>query len=296
MKLPRKIRRKIIRTLFTEQWWILICDRNGKILRELKPPEGCIWADPFPVEYEGKLMLFLEEQPIGGDGYLGYLELSKELIPSELTVILKKPYHLSWPNVFSVTKDTNTIWYMIPESNNNKTIDLYRAEKFPETWIHDSTLMSGIQAADTELYKENENSWWLFTSGGLDGYGMNDSLMLFHSDHFPSQDWKPHTNNPVITGRGKSRMAGKIYKDRKTGQIVRPAQYSVVDYGERVILNHIETLSISTYREKKLTTIYPEKKNHAVCTHTWNLCSEYVFRDILKRHFNPFWRFKKGKK
>ncbi len=122
---------------------------------------------------------------------------------------------------------------------------------------------------------------------------MNDSLSVYHSTAFPSGEWTPLPGNPVVTGKKNSRMAGKIYRDRD-GSLVRPAQYSKSDYGQRVVLNRIETLSSEEYRETPLNTVYPEKKLRAVCTHTWNPCGPYVFRDIKKRFFDPLWRLNKG--
>ena len=67
--------------------------------------------------------------------------------------ILEKDYHLSYPFVF---EDNNEI-FMIPESKENKTIDLYKCIDFPYKWKHEKTLINNIMAVDaTVLFKDNK--------------------------------------------------------------------------------------------------------------------------------------------
>jgi len=291
MKPVKKFKRKIIRLFFREQWSILICDKEGTPLKEILPPPDRIWADPFPVYHKGRYYLFLEEQIIGRRGTLGCIEIKDDLSYGPVTPILTLPHHLSWPNVFPVSRNGKTTWYMVPESNQAGTIECYRAKKFPYEWELETTLLTGVRAADTEIYNDGKN-WYLFTSLKSGKTGMNNSLFAFHSSRFPSTAWEPFPDNPVIQGIENSRMAGKIYRDEKTGFLVRPAQYSKGDYGVRVQLNRIESLDLSGYHETPLRTVRPERKMRAVCTHTWNPCGEYIFRDIKRRYFDPLWRFK----
>ncbi len=274
--------------MYREQWSVLVCDRAGKVLAEIVPPPDRIWADPFPVFHEGRYYLFLEEQRTGSRGRLGCMEIHDDLSTGPLIPVLEMPHHLSWPNVFPVSNGNVTEWYMVPESNRAGAIECYRAVNFPYEWEHAACLMPDIRCADPELYHDG-NTWFLFVSMANGEFGMNDSLFAFYSNEFPSVNWTPLPGNPVITGRERSRMAGKVYHD-SNGFPVRPAQYSKDDYGQRVVLNRIERLTTLEYRETPFLTIYPEKEIGAVATHTWNPCGEYVFRDVKKRFFNPFWR------
>ncbi len=58
----RRIKRKIIKFFFAEQWSILICDRHNHILASIVPEKNRIWADPFPVIYNDHFYIFIEEQ------------------------------------------------------------------------------------------------------------------------------------------------------------------------------------------------------------------------------------------
>ena len=44
----KKIRRKLQKLLFREQWSLLVSDHDGKLLKHIEPPSDRIWADPFP--------------------------------------------------------------------------------------------------------------------------------------------------------------------------------------------------------------------------------------------------------
>jgi hypothetical protein len=289
-----RLKRKIVKFFFKEQWSLLVCKPSGEILTRMVPPPGRIWADPFPVETGGKTYVFIEQQIGYGRGTLGYIELYPDLSYSEFTPILEKEYHLSFPYIFSLGNgfprpgrdrapgDQKT-WYMIPESHENRTIDLYRALEFPGKWIYETTLMDNIAAVDSAVFFHN-GKWWLFTGLGSEKGSLNSNLSAFYADTFPSRAWTPHPRNPLCSDPEKSRMAGAVYPDQR-GRLMRPAQSCVKEYGEKILINEISELSAETYREKTVKTISPEKKFRAVCTHTVNYSEHYLLRDIKTRTF-----------
>lgn len=278
----RKIFRRLQKALFREQWSILICSSDNVILRHIVPPSSVIWADPFPVEYNGNTIIFVEEQSKGKDGILGYLTIDYTNTPIHFTKILEANHHLSWPNIFSVTANGVDSWYMIPESHENGTIELYRAKRFPDLWELECVIASGISAVDPVLWHDGER-WWLFASIATMDHGLNESLSLFHSETI-SGPWTAHPKNPVVRGLDNSRMAGKIFRD-SNGDIIRPAQNCVPEYGKEVKLNRITELTLETYAETTFDVIKPENKIHAVCTHTFNRVSNFIVRDVKTRVF-----------
>lgn len=244
------------------------------------PPKDRIWADPFPVEYEGRTFIFIEQQFQKKNGTLGFIELFDDLSWSDFTPILETNYHLSYPHVFQ----NEGVWYMIPETHENNKIDLYVCDDFPNIWKFHSTLIDTISAVDSTILKHN-NTWYLFTSTQKEGF--NSSLSIFYSDTFPSKDWKNHPNNPVTRGKEHSRMGGSFFLD-DSNNLIRPTQSSVKEYGEKLVLNKILTLSKKHYSEEKIKEINPENKLNAVCTHTWNHSGNYIVRDIKTREFKFF--------
>jgi hypothetical protein len=277
-----QLKRKIIKFFFKEQWSLLICDLDGKILAHIIPPRNYIWADPFPVEADGKTYIFAEQQIGYNNGTLGYIELYPDLSHSNFIPILEKDYHLSFPNVFFLHQDGRKIWYMIPESHENRTIDLYRAVTFPHEWTHERTLMDNVEAVDSVVFFHN-GKWWLLTSIGTRDIPANRNISAFYADTFLSSAWVPHPQNPIYTGADNSRMAGAVFHNKNTGFLNRPAQSCIKEYGEKIHINEIIELSPILYKERIIKTIYPEHRFHAVCTHTINYSENYLLRDIKTR-------------
>jgi hypothetical protein len=274
MKIAYRIKRKFIRTFFYEQWSLLVCDLQGNILTHIVPPKDRFWADPFPVDYNGKTYIFVEEQIDIGNGTIGYIELYNDLSHSDFKPVLKKSYHLSYPYIFFL----DNTWYMIPESNENSTIDLYRADNFPDTWAFDQTLLN-IKAVDSTLFYY-QSLWWLFTSTGKKS--INANLSIYYTSNFPSDSWTPHPQNPIYSDNHNSRMAGTIFPD-KEGVAIRPSQNCSGEYGREINLNKITCLNTEQYSERIIRTIRPEQNLNAVCTHTFNYSSRFLLRDIKTR-------------
>jgi hypothetical protein len=280
----KRIKRKLIRTFFREQWTPVVCDLDGNVLTILTPPQDRFWADPFIAEHNGKTYIFAEQQIGSEHGTLGCVELYADLTYSDFIPILEKDYHLSFPNVFCIGQD----WYMIPETHENRTIDLYKAADFPFKWKYSLTLIENITAVDSAVFYHN-GKWYLFTSidGIINGKqsSLNGNLSVFYSDTFPSNKWTSHPQNPVCSGLDNSRMAGAIFFDtRGAGEnIYRPAQDCLKDYGQKINVNEIIELTATSYKEKLVEIIAPEKNLYAVCTHTLNYSDRFMVRDIKTR-------------
>ena len=179
--------RKLQKFFFREQWSLLICDRNNRVLKSIVPEKDTHWADPFPVFFQGRFFIFIESQYRYEKGILGYLEIGGDLSPGPFVPILQRDYHLSWPNVFSV----DGVWYLIPETGEHRTVDLYRAVNFPGEWEFHSTLLEGTRAVDTEIWRDGD-TWRLFTSLEDSGSSVNRNLHIFSSKEFPSSRWHLH--------------------------------------------------------------------------------------------------------
>lgn len=281
----RRIKNKIQQTLFTEQWSLLVCDKTGNILKHLTPPKDYIWADPFPVEYEGRVYIFIEQQIGSGKGTLGFLELSGSPEDSAFTPILEKEYHLSYPQVFPVTQNGRPIWYLVPESHEHKTVDLYRAEEFPRRWVYETALLNNVAASDSTVFFYR-GLWWLFTSIGSGLKQRNSNLSLFYADHFPSNSWKAHPLNPICRDPSNSRMAGSLFIEHNT--LYRPAQDCKNEYGQKIKINAVRELNPESYLEETVKTITPEKTLGACCTHTINYSESFMLRDIKTRTLRGF--------
>ncbi|MFK8007827.1 MAG: hypothetical protein AB8H03_15720 [Saprospiraceae bacterium] len=247
----------IRKKFYREQWLLLFKNETNPStsvddFKIISPPKDRFWADPILVQRENKNYLFFEELPFSTNrGFLSVVEINENGFSGPSAPILEKPYHLSYPFIFEL-KDT---YYMIPESNENKNIQLYECTKFPNEWKHKMDLMTDIVAVDTTLFYHNEK-WWMFTViSECRGIGKNDELFLFYADTPLTKDWKSHPQNPIISDVRSARPGGSIYI--QDGKIIRPSQDCSKKYGYGINLNEIEILTETAYREKRIQHIAP---------------------------------------
>lgn len=247
----------IRKKFYREQWLLLFKNENAPSssvndFKTILPPKDRFWADPILVQRDNKNYLFFEELLYStGRGFLSVVEIDENGFSGPITPILEKPYHLSYPFVFELEDK----YYMIPESNENKNIQLYECTNFPFEWKHKMDLMTDVVAVDTTLFYHNEK-WWMFTLiSECKGIGKNDELFLFYSDNPFAQDWKSHTQNPIISDVRSARPGGSIFI--QDGKIIRPSQDCSKKYGYGVNLNEIEIMTETEYREKRILHIAP---------------------------------------
>jgi hypothetical protein len=152
IRVAAKVWRKLF---FREQWFLQIELPAGAGLTPdlqrcvpLYPPMDRFWADPFVWSTPDAHYIFVEELLFAeGKGHIAVLELSREGALRNARTVLARPYHLSYPLVF----EWAGVLYMLPESGQNKTVELYRCVEFPDHWVHDRVLLSGVHAADATL-------------------------------------------------------------------------------------------------------------------------------------------------
>lgn len=288
-QLSKHVKRKLQQKyLHTEQWVLLLKHINedpacsDELIRfsgyqELSPPDDCFWADPFVVSEGGKNYVFFEELPFATErGHLSCMEVFADGSHSDPVVIIKEDHHLSYPNVFKYESE----YYMIPESGDHGTVDLYRCTSFPYDWEHHKTLINNIHAYDSTLI-EYEGRWWLFATVvpelGLSGC---ETLHIFHADSPMSMDWQSHSNNPVISDAGSARPGGNFYI--KDNQLYRVSQDCAGQYGAGVNVNKVTQLCTNKYQEDVLHRYYPDWDDDLVALHTFNFNENIAASDALR--------------
>lgn len=269
----KKLKQKIV----LENWILLyhfssnpssILSDSKKIIPQFKkiiPPKDRYWADPFVYFRDDKHYIFMEEVPLKTKkGHIAVIEIDKDGTTKPPITILEKPFHLSYPFLLEWEGEL----YMIPESSQNQTIDVYKCTRFPDKWEHYKTLFDGVQAADTTLFQHN-GKWWLFVNiRAYSGYPNWDELFLFYADHPFSDQWVSHPKNPVISDVRRARPAGKIFKS--DGLIYRPSQNCSKRYGYGLKLNQIVTLNETEYKEVEVSSIEPLWDKKIKSVHTFN--------------------------
>lgn len=244
--------------------------------KKLYSSKDKFWADPFVIARNGKFYIFVEEFIYRTDkGHISVLELDNtgNFLSSER--IIDRPYHLSYPFIFEV----NDNYYMIPETSQNKTIELYKCMEFPDRWEFTKNIMDNISAVDTTLLFHN-NKWWLFTS--IDDTnsisGGSTELFLYFTDDFFSGNWECHPCNPIISDIRTARPAGKVFiRDNK---MYRPSQDCSVRYGKGFNLSEITVLTETEYDEILLKKVEPDWDKRLKGAHTYNFDKNFTIIDV----------------
>jgi hypothetical protein len=229
----------------------------------MTPPAGRFYADPFLFGHGGRRFIFFEDFDWScGRAVICYVEIDADGRRGLPGVALSQDCHLSYPFVF----EAGEAIYMVPETAGRRTVELYRAARFPDVWTLERVLLSDVAATDATLLR-HEGRLWLFVAIAVDGGRPIDELFLFSSESLGGE-WEPHPMNPVVSDVRCARPAGRVFV--QDGQLIRPAQDCSRSYGWRVVFNRVEVLSASDYRERPVGAIEPAPGSGNLRTHSYD--------------------------
>lgn len=278
---------KINNRVFFDQWQLLYSFENNlnfKDFVKIIPPKDRFWADPFVVEYENKYYVFYEELIYTENkGHIACLEIDSFGNVSNFQTVLKKKYHLSYPFLIEHKKS----FYMIPETGENNTIEIYESASFPNDWKLKKILIPNIVAYDTTILQHNSKYWLFANVKNPENNSTWDTLHLFYSDSLLHDEWKPHPLNPIVSNISCARPAGNIYK--KNNKIYRPAQNCSLHYGYAIEIMEITILDEYNYAEAKSNAILPAWDKKVSSIHTINSLDGITIVDAKtsrNRYFN----------
>lgn len=203
---------------------------------------------------------------------------------SEFELLIENNYHMSYPFVFK-HKET---YYMIPESEENSTVDLYVADDFPRGWRKEKTLISGRCCADTTLL-EIEGRKFLFT------YSPENekwSLLIYELD---IEKKEVSLYQTIEYDENVCRPAGKFYTDEQ-GRCLRPVQNCKGGYGKGTMVYEVQ-FKEGKFTERKIaeynnTQLIIDGKSGVDNFHTYSKTSEYEAVDYIYSEFDLFKEFK----
>jgi hypothetical protein len=209
------LRRMIHRVFYREQWFVVAGTGQDLIPDPskgewfLNPPVDSFWADPFPIEKDGRVWILLEVLSFATQrGHLAAIELFADDSHGEVQTIMMAESHLSYPFIFAWQGEL----YLLPEAGQSREVTLWKCDQFPDRWTKAATLLSDVCYADPTLI-EHDGLWWLFlTLGEEDGICLQDELHLYYANS-PFGPWTPHIENPIKSDARNSRPAGNIFSE-----------------------------------------------------------------------------------
>ncbi len=241
----------------------------------LTPPGDGFWADPFPLQRNGKSYIFFEELPSGGSrAHISVIEVDRSGRASQPARVLERDYHLSYP---FLVEDEGQL-YMVPETAANRTVEIYRCVDFPHKWRRERVLVDGVCAADATLHRVN-GRWWMFANIAANGAEIHDELHVFTSDALLGE-WKPLAGNPVKSDVRGARPAGRLFT--QGGRLYRPAQICAPLYGAGVALQRVTRLD-DAFAEQEERRILPVAGEGVLGLHTINRADDLSVTDAFVR-------------
>ena len=284
----RMLRRGIEKALRVEHWFMAFrfLEANGDDPRAIPgdlagftrivPPRDRIWADPFPLERGGRYFVFFEEMAIAsGKGHIAVIELGRDGRWGPPQRVLERDYHLSYPFLLEHGGEL----YMIPETADHRTVELYRCVDFPLRWKLERTLLEDVRLVDATLVRRSDR-WWMFANAAPPGWSLNDELSLFHAEDLLGP-WQPHSRNPVKSDVRCARPAGNLYW--RNGALYRPAQICAPDYGSGLSINRVLRLTPHEYAERQVARVLPSAREGLLGIHTVNRAGELTVIDAWSR-------------
>ncbi|GGH09417.1 hypothetical protein GCM10007036_05460 [Alsobacter metallidurans] len=216
----------------------------------LQPGAGRYVADPFVISRGGQFCVFCEVFDYADPrGKIGVFTLDAEGRAGPLSIVLERPYHLSYPFVF---ERDGQVW-MIPETYENRSVELYRAERFPDRWVKEADILTGVELSDVTL-AEHDGRFWMFAADTAGGQTSWDALSLFMADHWRGP-WTPHPLNPVLVDARAARPAGML--ERRRGVLFRPAQDCRGGYGAGLSICRVDRLDPEGFSQTVLASLPP---------------------------------------
>jgi hypothetical protein len=282
LMLARVARRAVEKLTTVEQWSLAfrftdIEPWSGSLqgFHRIAPPDDGFWADPFPLQRDGRSYIFFEELPGGaGRAHISVIEVDRNGRSSPPRRVIERDYHLSYPFLI---EDGGEL-YMVPESAANGTIEIYRCTGFPYQWRLERVLVDGIYAADATLHRQGER-WWMFANVAANGAEIHDELHVFTSDALLG-DWQPLARNPVKSDVRGARPAGRLFT--QGGQLYRPSQICAPLYGTGIALQRVTRLD-ERYQEVEERRILPVEGEGVLGLHTMNRAGDLSVTDAFLR-------------
>ena len=193
-------------------------------------------ADPFGYWHRGCLHVFFENFDYRtSHGTIGVHVLDDGFGVRHSRIVLREPWHLSYPFVFAWAGD---VW-MLPEACASGTQTLYRAEEFPDVWVPHTRIQLDAIPIDATLLQTGETWWMFYAPMGSD----RERLTHLHiaSAPGPTGPWTPHPGNPVHIDPHGARPGGTPFE--QDGTVWLPVQDCRQSYGSGLRMLAIQGLA-----------------------------------------------------
>jgi hypothetical protein len=257
------------------------------------------YADPIIFSYMGKDYLFVEafDRDIN-QGAIAVAELYGTLDNVLPEIIIKENYHMSFPMTF----EWNEAIYMLPETSENNSINLYKSNNPKCGWSNEAVFYINKQIVDTIVIKKEINKLTLLASEINIDNPLMTRYQIYYIDNDNGQynlrENKAFNENQQFSL--KSRNAGGLCnidnREFHVSQESTKIDYGVwINFGEMTLYEH-------DYEEHCFKQIGSDDinvkeidKDKIIGIHTYSLSDKYEIIDMRYLRFSPKRNWKKLK-
>lgn len=248
--LINKIKASYIR-IFKQENWMVISKENNQVRYMAPKANHEYYADPFILSGKDENLIIAEHYSY--KTRKGNIVVIKPGINQSKTVI-EKDTHLSYPFVYNENGKT----FVIPEESGAGKVNLYQWNE--DTYELDfKTTLLDLPVIDPSILKHNGKYYLM---GGIKDECPNEKLYIYFANQLEGP-YVAHPKNPVKCDPRGSRMGGGFIPTEDG--IIRPGQYSVKHYGEKLWFFKINTLNETDYEETFQYEMTPDQKAPFKC-------------------------------
>ena len=254
--------------------------RKNKKFHVLPHSEEYWYADPLLWEKDGKEVVFLERvDRRTGRGCIACADIT-EGVWKEPTAVIEEPFHMSFPMCFEWGNEL----YMIPETEMDQSVHLYRCVEFPYVWESAGAYMKGWRLVDSVVWNQED-----------------DKIQFLASEYDPKDDFYTRYHAYELRRAGEqidfrdlgrisdeytlmSRLAGPVIEDEAPLAIVQRSTPGVYGYsihfcekGEQIPGRIIKEL---------LPSDFANMGHKLLGVHTYSRSSHYEMVDIQYLVYN----------
>ncbi|CDO35447.1 hypothetical protein SAMN06295987_104149 [Novosphingobium mathurense] len=238
-------------------------------------PEFTFLADPFGYRFGDHLHLFAEQYDYRTrHGVIERLTFDGGFDLVERKLVLREPWHLSYPFVFEGEGAT----WMLPEAHRSGRLTLYRACGELEDWRAECEIALDCVPVDASILRYRDR-WWLLYSSAASKADKLGSLHVAWAETLCGP-WTPHPGNPVRLDRASSRPGGTpvLLGDR----IMLPVQDCVRTYGAAIRPLWIDRLDENGFQAEAGTplTVPADAPQPCEGMHTLTACGDVTLFDV----------------
>ena len=241
------------------------------------------FADPFILSVDDKeIRVLVEDFPYYDKrGMISLLTIDrKSYALKDKKVILKQPFHMSYP--FIMRKEDDSIW-VAPEASQSGNLYYYTMNP-ASMMLENQKVLVGEPLLDSTIV-EHQGQWWLFCTKR--GESSNRDLYIYYADA-PEGPWQPHAQNPVVSNSAMARPAGYLVK--VGAELYRVIQKCDQHYGEAVNVTRVNKLTDTEFSETFVKELRAQKDEYSYGFHTLNGFGGITVVDGIRKQFAPLRR------